>query len=109
MKLTTLNVVSPVASISLLIGSDVHHFVFTVWVHAPYGLLIVQNISTDKFNGYFELSYRQKIIWNKTCRGELKPIQIIKNLFSDKMDHTMMFHLQYYTLRILDYTLFYLH
>ena len=31
MKLTTLNVVSPVASISLLIGSDVHHFVFTVW------------------------------------------------------------------------------
>ena len=30
MKLTTLNVVSPVASISLLIGSDVHHFVFTV-------------------------------------------------------------------------------
>ena len=32
MKLTTLNVVSPVASISLLIGSDVHHFVFTVWV-----------------------------------------------------------------------------
>ena len=29
-KLTTLNVVSPVASISLLIGSDVHHFVFTV-------------------------------------------------------------------------------
>ena len=30
-KLTTLNVVSPVASISLLIGSDVHHFVFTVW------------------------------------------------------------------------------
>ena len=32
MKLTTLNVVSPVASISLLIGSDVHHFVFTVLV-----------------------------------------------------------------------------
>ena len=31
MKLTTLNVVSPVASISLLIGSDVHHFVFTVY------------------------------------------------------------------------------
>ena len=30
MKLTTLNVVSLVASISLLIGSDVHHFVFTV-------------------------------------------------------------------------------
>ena len=30
LKLTTLNVVSPVASISLLIGSDVHHFVFTV-------------------------------------------------------------------------------
>ena len=30
MKLTTLNVVSPVASKSLLIGSDVHHFVFTV-------------------------------------------------------------------------------
>ena len=29
-KLTTLNVVSPVASISLLIGSDAHHFVFTV-------------------------------------------------------------------------------
>ena len=29
-KLTTLYVVSPVASISLLIGSDVHHFVFTV-------------------------------------------------------------------------------
>ena len=33
MKLTTLNVVSPVASISLLIGSDVHHFVFTVYAH----------------------------------------------------------------------------
>ena len=32
MKLTTLNVVSPVASISLLIGSDVHHFVFTVYI-----------------------------------------------------------------------------
>ena len=30
-KLTILNVVSPVASISLLIGSDVHHFVFTVY------------------------------------------------------------------------------
>ena len=29
-KLTTLNVVRPVASMSLLIGSDVHHFVFTV-------------------------------------------------------------------------------
>ena len=27
MKLTTLNVVSPVASMSLLIGSDVHHSV----------------------------------------------------------------------------------
>ena len=33
MKLTTLNVVSPVASISLLIGSDVHHFVFTVHIY----------------------------------------------------------------------------
>ena len=31
MKPTTINLVSPVASISLQIGSDVHHFVFTVY------------------------------------------------------------------------------
>ena len=31
-KLTTLNMVSPVASISLLIGSDVHNFIFTVYI-----------------------------------------------------------------------------
>ena len=30
-KLTTLYVVSPVASVSL-IGSDIHHFVFTVYI-----------------------------------------------------------------------------
>ena len=48
MKLTTLNVVSPVASISLLIGSDVHHFVFTVLYCT--GILIVSLLMyTDMF------------------------------------------------------------
>ena len=47
MKLTTLNVVSPVASISLLIGSDVHHFVFTV--------LYLYNIYMDSNTDHFTI------------------------------------------------------
>ena len=43
-KFTTLNVVSPMASISLLIGSDAHHFIFTVYHHFS-GLSFMAEVS----------------------------------------------------------------
>ena len=63
MKLTTQNVVSPVASISLLIGSDVHHFVFTVSVHFK---------SSDVHYSVFTV-YQDKVPGKAKVGGEMLP------------------------------------